>query len=43
MIPQIFNPTVELATLTGTATNEVIADFEIQPVTVEAQINMHLT
>ena len=39
MIAQNFNPTAGLVILTGTQTNEVNAEIETQPVTVEAKIS----
>ena len=39
MIAQIFNPITELVIVTGTATNEVNAETETQPATVEAKIS----
>ena len=38
-ITQIFNPTAEVLTPTGTATNEVNAEIETQPVIVEPKIS----
>ena len=40
MIAQVFNPTVELVIPTGTQTNEVYAEIETQPVTVETKISV---
>ena len=39
VIAQIFNPTVELVIPTGTETNEVNAEIEIQVVTAEVKIS----